>query len=534
MKRLRKKFILPVATISLAAGLLANTTHQLPVQAQSNELLQIHNEKTALPLGIPSLQEQRTTKTLAPGVTYTKVIRGKVSAKDYYTVDAAFVETHEQAKALSKKLKEDGFENIQINKVSDRAMDDQAKGPLGYVVRTGSFQQETEAKELQQRLAKQGYTGLRVVYTGEDGGKTTGPWVVNILEVNPAGFHGKLQPVLANDQIIGKETLTQMAGRNNTIAGINAGYFVVGANDGTPGDLAGISVINGKLISEAINSRTSLLLSPTGLNTEIAKISTSIQAISSDGAVREVDGLNRKPGLIRNCGGVGGDTTTEKPKHDFTCKDDSELIQFTPEFGGKTESGIGVEAVINDAGVVTDVRNERGTEIPENGYVLAATGDAADWLNSHAKIGMKIQINSELLADGKPVKLDSTTNIVNGGPRLIKNGNISINAVEEGFHWQEDSGFYYRFGERRNPRTLAGIKENGNLLFVTIDGRAPGWSVGASFEESAEVMKSLGAVEAINLDGGGSTTMTVDDDLVTRPSDAAGERPIGDGILLEK
>jgi exopolysaccharide biosynthesis protein len=69
---------------------------------------------------------------------------------------------------------------------------------------------------------------------------------------------------------------------------------------------------------------------------------------------------------------------------------------------------------------------------------------------------------------------------------------------------------------------------------VTIDGRAPGWSVGANFEESAKVMKSLGAVEAINLDGGGSTSMTVGDQLVTRPSDATGERPIADAILLGK
>ncbi|WP_144541120.1 phosphodiester glycosidase family protein [Cytobacillus oceanisediminis] len=56
-----------------------------------------------------------------------------------------------------------------------------------------------------------------------------------------------------------------------------------------------------------------------------------------------------------------------------------------------------------------------------------------------------------------------------------------------------------RFGERRNPRTLAGVKADGTLLFVTIDGRAPGLSVGANFEESARIMKSLGAVDASTL-----------------------------------
>jgi hypothetical protein len=285
-------------------------------------------------------------------------------------------------------------------------------------------------------------------------------------------------------------------------------------------------------VSEAINGRSALILSSTGEETEIASVSTSIQATSSDGAVREVDGLNRKPGLIRNCGGVGGDTTTELPKHDYTCTDESELIQYTSVFGEKTEPGQGVEVVLNDSGEVVEIRNQLGGEIPNSGSVLAGTGEAAEWLYDHAQQGMKIQVNSDIIADGKPLELEQTSSILNGGPRLLENGKIAINAVEEGFHWEEDPGFYYRFGERRNPRTLAGIKENGNLLFVTIDGRAPGWSVGANFEESAKVMKSLGAVDAINLDGGGSTSMTIGNDLVTRPSDATGERPIADAILL--
>jgi exopolysaccharide biosynthesis protein len=56
--------------------------------------------------------------------------------------------------------------------------------------------------------------------------------------------------------------------------------------------------------------------------------------------------------------------------------------------------------------------------------------------------------------------------------------------------------------------------------------------VGASFGESAAVMKALGARDAFNLDGGGSTGMTVAGNLVTRPSDPTGERPIADAILI--
>ena len=67
---------------------------------------------------------------------------------------------------------------------------------------------------------------------------------------------------------------------------------------------------------------------------------------------------------------------------------------------------------------------------------------------------------------------------------------------------------------------------------MAIDGRRPGYSVGASFRESAAVMKAVGARDALNLDGGGSTGMTIGGSLVTRPSDPTGERPIADAILI--
>ena len=99
--------------------------------------------------------------------------------------------------------------------------------------------------------------------------------------------------------------------------------------------------------------------------------------------------------------------------------------------------------------------------------------------------------------------------------------------------WPEIPEFYYRFGVRRNPRTLAGTTPEGNLLLVAVDGRQPGYSVGASFEESALIMQALCAEEAVNLDGGGSTTLTISDELVNSPSDPGNvERPIGDAIVL--
>jgi len=102
---------------------------------------------------------------------------------------------------------------------------------------------------------------------------------------------------------------------------------VIEERDGTPGDLAGTSVLDGELVSEAVDCRTDLILPRgSGAGADVAAISDSLSATASDGATREVDGRNREPGPIRGCGGDGGDQPTERPKHNFTCTDGSELI----------------------------------------------------------------------------------------------------------------------------------------------------------------------------------------------------------------
>lgn len=92
-----------------------------------------------------------------------------------------------------------------------------------------------------------------------------------------------------------------------------------------------------------------------------------------------------------------------------------------------------------------------------------------------------------------------------------------------------------------NPRTAAGYAANGRrLLLVVIDGRQAGYSVGTTTRETAALLRDLGAREAINLDGGGSTAMVIRDwssntlRVVNKPSDATGERAVGDalGVLV--
>jgi len=482
-----------------------------------------------LPLGPASLDEERTSRVLAPGVEYTRIVRGEAPEDAAWVVDVAFVATRAQARAAARRVRAAGA-RPRTETVAGSAVDD-APGRAGLLVRTGSFATEEEALAERDRLVAEGLTGLRVVNTSEDGRRTTGPWIVHVLSVDRAALRaGRADAALTDGLVPGRELLSAFAARSGALAAINGGYFVVGPADGTPGDLAGSSILDGELVSEAVDGRTSLLLDGDGAR--VAAVSDRLAAISSDGATRAVDGLNRAPGLVRGCGGTG-DTPTDRPRHDFTCTDDGELLVFRPVFGASTPAGEGVEAVLDAGGRVVAVRARRGA-IPAGGAVLAGTGDAAAWLTAHAPVGAAIALDLEVRAGGAPLALQGDLDLVNGGPRLVRGGRLHVTSVAEGFAWPDDPNFLYRFALRRNPRTVAGVTGAGTLLLVAIDGRRPGVSVGATFEESARLLRALGAREGVNLDGGGSTTLTLGGDVVNLPADATGERPIADAIVLAR
>jgi Phosphodiester glycosidase/SPOR domain len=481
-----------------------------------------------LPLGPPGLPQRQTTTQVAPGVTYTRIDRGYLSPADFWTAEVEVVGTSAEADALVARLRADGFEAGV--RPFPTAPDDPAAGARDYVVRSGHFSSQAEADSRTQRLLAAGYSHARTDFTGLDGSTTTGPWILHVLAIDPSSFHGRLEPHLATDVVPDKEQLTSIAARTGAIAAVNGGYFVVGPADGTPGDLAGISVIDGRLVSEAVEGRTDLAVTdgPT-VSARVARLSTVDTIASPDGAQRELDGLNRVPGLIRSCGGVGGDEPTQNPLHDFTCTDSSEVILYTSDFGTTTPAGDGYEVTLDSSDVVVDAHQGRGTSIPSGGRVLAGTGSGAQWLSDHARVGDRITVHEQLLSDGRAT---AETGVVNGGPRLLRDGAADITAAAEGFVHPGDPSFYYHFGEHRNPRTLAGVRPDGTIVLVVADGRYPNISVGLSFREEALVMQAFGARDAVNLDGGGSSTMTVGSTLVNHPSDTTGERPIGDALLL--
>jgi hypothetical protein len=113
-------------------------------------------------------------------------------------------------------------------------------------------------------------------------------------------------------------------------------------------------------------------------------------------------------------------------------------------------------------------------------------------------------------------------NIISGGPFLLRDGKIDIDGAEQGFNTA--------FANNRHPRTAIGRTAEGDIWMVAIDGRQT-QSAGATLQEEALIMQRLGCVDAINLDGGGSTAINLRGLTVNRPSDGR-ERQVANGIVI--
>ena len=112
--------------------------------------------------------------------------------------------------------------------------------------------------------------------------------------------------------------------------------------------------------------------------------------------------------------------------------------------------------------------------------------------------------------------------ILSGGPYLVKDGEVFVDTVSEKL--QSIGG--------RNPRTAIGYTQDKHLILLAADGRE-GASIGLTLNELANIMKQLGCVNAMNLDGGGSTVMYVNGKVVNKPA-VQGGIPLSHTLLVRK
>ncbi len=338
-----------------------------------------------------------------------------------------------------------------------------------------------------------------------------GPVRVDVLTVDRVAG---IRVLTGGDRVPGLERPSAMARRHDAIAGVNGGYFAGGAPDS--GDPTGVVVADGRLLSEPVGARTALLVPRRGA-ARVAALRWR-GSLRAGGATRLIDGVNRNRGRIPACGGRGGDRPTQRIDPALTCTDASELVLLTPAYGRRSPAG-GAEAVVRD-GVVVSVGAAQGVRVPAGGYVLSGSGDAARFLRRHLAPGDRPRLDLALATRRGRLDPRDYRAIVGGAPRLLRDGRIRIPADREG----------RGADTARNPRTIAGVRADGALLLITIDGRRPGWSVGATLREAARTARSLGAVDAVCLDSGGSTTMVVDGRVVNRPSE--GERAVANGVFV--
>jgi Phosphodiester glycosidase/SPOR domain len=497
---------------------------------------------TPLTLGRAGLPEQRISNALLPGVTLTTITRGQLKAVEPWSVNLSAVATPAAAATVLANLKAAGFEG----RLDPMQVQGVVPGELGFMLRVGRFAARAQADAAQAALKAKGFSG-GVQAILEDGEPTTGPWVIQVLSIQPTA-QATVRAAVASEVLPGRETTSALARRLGAVAAVNGGFFVISDVGGTEGDLAGLSVQAGQVISEAVNGRPAFFIDSASRKGAVIQGVTSTITLTADGQPHTITGLNRTPGILQNCGNPVA-TPTPLPVHDYACHSANELIQFTAAFGPMSDAGDGYEVSVDAAGMVTAVQPRRGAPVPANGYTLQGIGTDATWLGQ-LKIGSRLGVTTSLKdAQGQAVNLTPTTSAVNGGPTLLIGGKAVNNYAAEGWSPNALAGndvaekdaatggdarlnFYNGWLLRRNPRTAVGIMPDGTMLLVTVDGRNPTHSIGASIPEMTTLMRDLGAVDAMNLDGGGSTATYVNGLLQGVPSDAAGERPDGDAIVI--
>jgi hypothetical protein len=327
-----------------------------------------------------------------------------------------------------------------------------------------------------------------------------GPVVLHILTVpKPDGSVYALRPVLSQDAIVGKATVTEMQKlltASATVVGINGDLFRIA--DGQPN---GVLMQSGVLVSPPSATRSSIGIAQDG--------SLHVDRISYSGFWR---GNGQRRPMRLNQAPANGTVTL-----------------YTPAWGPATPPNAGdAEAVLPTfstatpnqdlAGLVSQLGSGGNTPIPRGGAVLVGTGGQAGILAREAPVGQQIAARLTLTPSWTGV-----VDAIGGGPLIVKGGNPVFRANE---------GFTTAQLAPRNARTAIGQLADGRILLLAVDGDRFGYSVGMTNFELAQTMARLGAVTASALDGGGGTTLAFDGTLLNRPSDPGGERAVSDALML--
>jgi len=290
------------------------------------------------------------------------------------------------------------------------------------------------------------------------------------------------------DQHFYRARVGSIADEQGAVAAINGTYF---AYTGKP---LGTLLIDKELVSSPIHDRTALIISDER-QAFIDNIMIDCYFLTAGGIRYNITGINQG-------------------------RSKEAVLLYTPVWGeqtGTTTDGAEITVV---GSVVKEVR-AGNSRIPQDGYVISISGPAAQFVPEKIKVGDKLDTHIRVIPYSTAPR--SILHMLSGGPRLVKNRIVYVSKHEEKFKADIAKG--------RAARTAVGITKDGKLMLVTVDGlpraktaRSDKSSIGVTLEELSELLISLGAVEAMNLDGGSSTTMWIDGRVVNQPVGGSEQR----------
>lgn len=337
--------------------------------------------------------------------------------------------------------------------------------------------------------------------------RLSGPFVVNILTVELRRSELELRHVRAFDELRGRERTSAMVARlesrgETVLAAVNADFF-----DLKTGENENNQIIDGEWW-KGLAITNSPADSSGRVHAQFAMDTRGIPLIDQfvfDGAVitpRDTFALGALNAVPRGANSAALFTSrygTPPPSDSVRSKVE---IQLAPA-GRRADTLLFV----------------RGA--PSPGGALLAGYESFGRRVGTIRAGETLKVVPRTAPRTPPLAL-----LAGGWPRLVHDGvNIASGAGELEGAVPHNAGI-------RNPRTAVGFSRDSSTLYlVTVDGRSS-TSAGMTAVELGDLMRELGAYQALNFDGGGSTTMIVRDRIVNSPSDSAGERPVGDALLL--
>jgi hypothetical protein len=316
----------------------------------------------------------------------------------------------------------------------------------------------------------------------------------------------RFQASLATGEVVGRATVTSQARAvsmdgNRVIVAINGDVWG-GYSSPTQDAPNGIHVQDGELMVASTDTRSAFSVDASGRAT-VGPAQITLTATGMDMVPYPIDRLNQ----LRRAG---------------------EVVAYTTRFGPRTpQEGSGVEVVLGGLpGPLALAGSYPLTvlEVREAGSQPIGTGQVV--LNGPPGTFLDAMIPGSLVTFATAITpgLEGTRQLVTGRENILTNGAVDIRPRPA-------------MADQLHPRTAIGVTAAGDVVIVTVDGRQTPYSTGVDLDELAQIMSSQGAVNAINLDGGGSTAIDVREpgdveaSLQNRPSDGR-ERAVANAILL--